>query len=240
MAEADVTAIRKILGEIGRQQHLTEEDEILLVANSDTVYADYQDLIDVIGVYLSSDPTHAGTNYYTGGSFDYKDGIITLGTTLPPHTEVIVSYVRKHGLTDAEIDVHYEGAKLFLAYKMVYFDYEWDNPTEDLDKLAIYTAYNVAVYYCIITLNMGNLVMSGFNYRMEEFEIQTKLWGEGMIAQELFGMVRMRVIDLMEVLGANTGAIKGDAWGLSYLSGYPSSNVSIRRALARSGDMHIG
>ena len=130
MAEADVTAIRNILGEIGRQQHLTEEDEILLVANSDTIYTDYQDLIDIIGVYLSTDPTHIGTNYYTNGSFDTKDGIITLGTTLPAHTEVIVSYVRKHGLADTDIEIHYDGAKNYLAHKMIYFDYEWDAPTD--------------------------------------------------------------------------------------------------------------
>ena len=82
--------------------------------------------------------------------------------------------------------------------------------------------------------------MSGFNYRMEEFEIQTKLWGEGMIAQELFGMVRARIDDLIHVLSISTGEVTADMWDLSYLSGYPLSNVTIRKALARSGDIHLG
>jgi len=240
MSAEDIATIRQILGEIGRQQHLTEEDEIGIVASNDTIYTDYQDTVDVIGVWLSSDPNHTGTNYYTGGSFDNKDGKIILGTSLTAGTEVLISYVRKQGLSDIDIQTHYDGAKLFLAYKMVYFDYEWDNPTTDLDKLARYTAYNLAAYYCIITLNMGNTIQSGFNYRMEEFEIQTKLWGEGMIAQELFGMIKRRLDELIFVLSANTGAVIADERGYSYLSGYPLSNTTLRRLYARSDDFHEG
>ncbi len=35
----------------------------------------------VYGVWLSSDPAHLGTNYFTGGSF--SDHTITLGSNLP-------------------------------------------------------------------------------------------------------------------------------------------------------------
>jgi hypothetical protein len=45
----------------------------------------------VTGVWLATDATHAGTNYFTGGSWDGK--VLTLGTDLPAAvTAVIVNY----------------------------------------------------------------------------------------------------------------------------------------------------
>lgn len=240
MAEVDIDVIRGILGEIGREQHLVEEDEIQIAVSANTIYADYQEIVEVGGVWLASDPDKSGTNYFTGGTFNKKSGIITLGTAVNPSDEVIVLYARKHGLTDAEIQIHYDAAKIYISFLLHYDEYEFDTPTESLDVLARYTAYNVAVYYCIITMNMGNLIMSGFNYRMEEFEIQTKLWGEGMIAQELFGMVRARVEDLIKRLADKTGVVLATGRGYTYLSGYPLHNNTVRRIFSRAADFHSG
>jgi len=47
----------------------------------------------VAGVWLFSDPTHSGTNYYTGGSVDALNGIITLGTPLGDlNVGVLINY----------------------------------------------------------------------------------------------------------------------------------------------------
>jgi len=140
----DIESIRGILGEIGREQHLVEEDEIQIAVSANTIYADYQEIVEVGGVWLSSDVDKAGTNYYTGGSFERKSGIITLGSPVNPSDEVVVLYARKHGLTDVEIQAHYDAAKVYVSFLLHYEDYEFDNPVEDLDILARYTAYNVA------------------------------------------------------------------------------------------------
>jgi len=50
------------------------------------------DIARVIGVYLSSDPNHEGTNYATNNSFNGRE--IYLNTPLPNKTGVIVSYHR--------------------------------------------------------------------------------------------------------------------------------------------------
>jgi len=137
MAEEDIDAMRGILGEIGREQHLVEEDEIQIAVSANTIYADYQEIVEVGGVWLSSDISKT-TNLYTGGSFERKSGIITLGTPVSPSDEVIVLYARKHGLTDVEIQAHYDAAKVYVSFLLHYDDYVFDNPTEDLDILARY------------------------------------------------------------------------------------------------------
>ncbi len=56
----------------------------------------------VYGVWLSSDPTHLGTNYFTGGSF--SDNIITLGSELPSGStsvEIVYSCLHPHYLSNS-------------------------------------------------------------------------------------------------------------------------------------------
>lgn len=49
--------------------------------------------ITITGVWLATDTTKAGTNYYTGGSFSEEDYEIILGTAVPSaETDVIIDY----------------------------------------------------------------------------------------------------------------------------------------------------
>lgn len=49
--------------------------------------------ITVTGVWLLTDPTHAGTNYFTGGSYNATTRVVTLGASLPgATTAVLVNY----------------------------------------------------------------------------------------------------------------------------------------------------
>ena len=49
--------------------------------------------ITITGVYLLTDPTHAGTNYYTSGSYNATTRVITLGSALPgATTDVLIAY----------------------------------------------------------------------------------------------------------------------------------------------------
>lgn len=55
-----------------------------------TVYTQYQ-IYNVLGVYLSTDSSKTGTNYFTGGSVEGNK--ITLGTNLPStYTKVFIDY----------------------------------------------------------------------------------------------------------------------------------------------------
>lgn len=46
----------------------------------------------VTGVFLNTDPNRLGTNYFSGGSFNSTNGIITLGTSLPNTNDVFIDY----------------------------------------------------------------------------------------------------------------------------------------------------
>ena len=49
--------------------------------------------ITITGVWLLTDPTHAGTNYFTGGSYNATTRVVTLGASLPgATTAVLVNY----------------------------------------------------------------------------------------------------------------------------------------------------
>ncbi|MDF1696901.1 MAG: S8 family serine peptidase [Saprospiraceae bacterium] len=70
--------------------------EVVNVINSTTVNAT-DNLRHVNGVWLTTDPSHSGTNFFTGGSF--SGNTISLGTALPPGTttvEIEISAVHPH------------------------------------------------------------------------------------------------------------------------------------------------
>jgi hypothetical protein len=49
--------------------------------------------ITIAGVWLLSDFNHAGTNYYTGGSYDANTRVVTLGSNLPSvRSDVLINY----------------------------------------------------------------------------------------------------------------------------------------------------
>ncbi len=64
--------------------------------------------VTIVGVFLSSDYTKAGTNYFTGGSYNDSTREITLGSALPDdETEVIVDYnYTGHRVVVTALDVH--------------------------------------------------------------------------------------------------------------------------------------
>jgi|GEM_PF-6310462 len=231
--QEEINTIRGLLNELGRVQNVVEYDEFTVVASNNKIYLEFQNVIDVVGVWLATDNDKSGTNYYTGGSVDYNSGVITLGTPLAPNTEVVVTYVRSNGLTDEVIDVQFETAKAFINHVMCH-EYEFDDPQTDLDKFAKKVAYNLAAFYCMLTLNMGNAVQTGFNYKLEEFEVQTKLWGEGMISQALFDMYIDNLNKLFHSLAQKTGEVTS-VGQINYLDGYAFDRARYRRDLLRKG-----
>ena len=68
------------------------------------VYTANIQVSSISGVWLQSDPSHSGTNYYTSGSFVASTGLITLGTALPSDTTpVLIDYIHTT-IDDVEAD----------------------------------------------------------------------------------------------------------------------------------------
>lgn len=59
---------------------VTVSNEAQISLSTTTVLVANNLVTAVTGVWLLSDPSHLGTNYYTGGSFNAYTGVITLGT----------------------------------------------------------------------------------------------------------------------------------------------------------------
>ena len=77
---------RDDLAVIDEQNTSTDIRNITLVNTSATG-------ITILGVWQLSDPTHGGTNYFTGGSYDPTTRIINCGTYLPgAATDVLINY----------------------------------------------------------------------------------------------------------------------------------------------------
>ena len=63
----------------------------------------------------------------------------------------------------------------------------------------------MSAYRCLLNLNSGNVIQSGFSYGSFQYEIQTKLWGEGMSTGELLREMKADLEDMIEVLSLNSG-----------------------------------
>jgi len=72
-----------------------------------TLYNTSASGITITGVWLLTDPTHAGTNYYTSGSYNTTTRVVTLGSALPGAlTEVLINYAYTgHGVVIKSMSV---------------------------------------------------------------------------------------------------------------------------------------
>lgn len=193
--------VRQILGEAGelRMQHVS--DEIVSPASLVEIHTTRIRIQSVEGVWLLTDETHSGTNYYTGGGFVAEKGKIWLGTALPTMNQLVrLSYTWESGVTDETISWHLHSSKLFVTNFTGYvFEYgaETDATLQGAEAMAVART----VIGCVLTVNGANVAQMGYNFRLDEFEIQTKLWGEGMIAEALFNLYRANYEEWKQSLG---------------------------------------
>jgi len=182
---SDVGRVRQLLTQAGRQHIKVRDEDIVNVFNQITIYSDFSDTIDVAGVWLPDDITHSGTNYASGAVIYPKKGTIVLSQAIPiEYSDVMITYATRDGLSDEDISFNVEMAKGYIQMEL------WDN-TMDYSGASMYhnmarlVMLQIASYYSLLAMNNSNAIQSGYNYRIAEFEIQTKLWGEGMIAETL-------------------------------------------------------
>lgn len=188
VAPSILGTIRELLDDGGELRVQAIPDELIIPSSLAVLYVTRRRIQSVLGVWAFTDDDHTGTNYYTGGGFDVSKGKIWLGTALATaNTYVRVTYSWESGISDNAVYQHLHNSRAFVVnYTGISFRY--GECTTDLQIGAEAMAIAGAVIASILTINGANVAQMGYNFRLDEFEIQTKLWGEGMIAEALFNM----------------------------------------------------
>lgn len=193
--------IRNILDEAGELRLHQLKDQIFPLTTLNSLNVDRARIMDVQGVWKLSDVTHDLVNYYTGGTFEATSGKINLGTPLLSLlSDVRVDYIWESGISDKAIEDLLEDSKVWAeGYTQETFEYNMEdtNAGKALEALAI----SKTIIECIITINGANAAQLGYNFRLGDFEVQTKLWGEGMIAGEIFKLYKERLMMDQQVTG---------------------------------------
>jgi len=201
--DSDVGIVRKLMAQAGREVIQVHNDDILPVfySGSDThLYTDFQDIMDIQHIRLVDDIYHSGTNYLQGSTIYDKEGRIDIGLNLPANTdEILITYATRDGLSDEVIQLNINMAKYYLQGELWRSELNYSG-SSTYEIMAKWTLYSIATYWCILGMNSSNAIQSGYNYRIAEFEIQTKLWGEGMIAETLLMKYWERSNDMIKVL----------------------------------------
>jgi hypothetical protein len=197
----EIQTIRRRLQEAGEEMLQYVENEYNVVAGLNKVFLKRKRIQDVIGIWLSTDTDKSGTNYYTGGTFDEFSAEINLGTDVNnPFTVVKVDYVWKSGLTTDDIlDQLEKNRKYVVGYTGVAFNY--GEIETERQQQAEEMAFSRTVLTTILMINGANAGQFGYNFQIDEFSLQSKLWGEGMIAQALFQLYMTEYEQWKEVLG---------------------------------------
>ena len=121
---------------------------------------------------------------------------------------------------------------------MMFYEYNFDDPQDDLDRFAKKVAHRLSVFHCMLILNSGNIIQSGYNFRLVDFEIQTKLWGEGMISQTLFETEKAKLDQMLITLAQKTGEVKSLRLN-GMENGYSFYRKKVRRAAFDRGAQYI-
>lgn len=188
VAPSMIARIRQILDEAGELRRQSIKDELVYPATMFKLFLPRTRILSIEGVYILTDDAHSGTNYYTGGGFDKSTGVVWLGSTLPSVNAMIrVDYTWESGINDDTILHHLNAARLFtINYTGI--EFEFGKATTNVTKGAEAMSLAGTILACVLSVNGANVAQMGYNFRLDEFEIQTKLWGEGMIAEALFNM----------------------------------------------------
>jgi len=197
---SDVGYVRNLLTQAGRQHIKVRDDDMVSVFNQLTLYADFSDLIDVAGVWLPDDLNHSGTNYASGATIYPKKGTIILSQAIPlEYADVLITYATRDGLSDSEIQFNVDIAKNYVQMELWETTLNYSGAST-YESMARTTMLTIGAYFALLAMNNSNAIQSGYNYRIAEFEIQTKLWGEGMIAETLLNKYWERSSRMMSAL----------------------------------------
>lgn len=212
---SEVTTIRKLLQEVGQQYHNLVQDEVHYVeAKSNGAYSIHlnrKGISSVQGIFRATD-VDKENNLFTGlgdhtdpdGIFDRNTGEVVLSTNFN-YTyleKVLVDYVHQEGLTDDDIETIFVWSQKFLNLTTGDWTIDFSNGTKGW-----WGAVHVARLSCMLMLSTGSVMQSGYNLRIEDFALETKAWGEGMIAQFLWQQYQKEMSEILIGFGCNIRAV---------------------------------
>jgi len=214
------TALNVIIEEVG---YIVPE-----VNGTHSVYTRRKGIHQVVGVYRASDINKANNLYVGSGSvtepngqFNSYTGIITLSSNYSYREleKVFYSYVHVEGLSDELLDTIFEYGKVFLKRHTGNLAL---NFSENSD--AWWGALKIARIACLLVLSTGGVLQSGYNLGIEEFRLETKAWGEGMIAQFLWMQYQKEISEILAMFGCHSRFKKSSRAGI-FTEGYTREMV---------------
>jgi hypothetical protein len=199
---AEILKVRQMLGDAAELLAVTLESELRTSASTTIVYTRYGQIMNVHGVWLATDPDHVGTEYYGAGSFNAYTREITLETSLPAtNTDVLINYTYHKGLPDGVIDVQITFAKAYIS-SYTNFSFDWTAASPDVETTVAISAMTYrAAQGCLIYQFAPDVLQKGFNFRIEEFSIESKTWAGGMGIGDLLELWTKHLNDHLAVLG---------------------------------------
>lgn len=204
---SEIKLVRDKLGDAGNLVAETIIDEQSISSSDSIVFTMYQMIFEVTGVWLASDTTHVGTNYYEGdnGAFDSHTGMITLHTALPSDNEdVSISYTYFKGLHDDVITQFLTEAKMYVKkYTRKTFDWTlaFADPADEETQIALWAAAALAAKRCLEALAAGDILQLGFNFRLGDLEIENMVRGGGFQVQAHIDMLNEDIEKKLAMLG---------------------------------------
>jgi hypothetical protein len=199
---SDVEQVRIILGNVGKQNIQLIEDDECLAVGTNTLYLNFNDILNIIGVWSGSDYDHSNPITFTG-SFHRKKGVLLTSNTPFIHGNTyLVNYYISSGLQDEDITRALIDAENDIRLNL------WIKPSETINlnsadvvgSLTLSLKLNIAAKLSLQTMNMGNIIQSGYNYRFQDASVETKLFGEGMGTEVLLEELKTRIDNLYEML----------------------------------------
>jgi len=188
----DVGLLRTLLMEIGQLAYNQITDERRMVTQSRKVYTLYQNIHEVVAVF-GLDDFDRTTNLSVSGAHDEVS--IEVSPSVNPGKEVLVSYITKEGLSDGAAQTIIDWALIEVKLDLQEPDIDLYNPDPN-DFLATgMRAYwqLLALANAYLTMNNVNFIQSDANVSLFNFQTMSKLWGEGMSTDALFGRLFQRM-----------------------------------------------
>jgi hypothetical protein len=191
-----------MLGDAAEMNTVTIVDELRTSENASMVNTRYKQVKSVTGVWLSTDPDHASTEYYTGanGAFDIYTGEVTLHTPLPgPSMNVLINYTYFKGLPPEVIDEMVTNAKQYVSW---YANEDFDfTLATDRVKIAIAAMTWRAATGALIYMYAPDIMQKGYNWSLAEFKVESKTWAGSMGIQDLLMLWNKETDGYLAMLG---------------------------------------
>ena len=198
---SEILKVRRMLGDAGEKVSMMVENDLVQSTSASTVFTKYGPVHSVNGVWVSTDPDHEGTNYYGTGTFNSYTREITLQFSLPSiNAWVLINYTYFKGLPDEVVDELITGAKTYVE-RYTNRAYNWATDTDHDTVTAISAMTYRAAIGCLFYQVAADILQKGWNFRIEEFSIETKTWGGGMPVGDLVIAWQKHVDEHISILG---------------------------------------